>query len=155
MRTGQSCNRLPVQFTGGMGLFDDFFKGWLEGPSSGFESREFPFLSASNALLVDVKETDDSIQIVAEMPGLKKDDINVVIQDNYLTISGERQSDHEEKTGGFLRREISKGTFKRAFQLPDSALGTEVKADYKDGLLKLVIPKKEESKPKKVEVKIS
>lgn len=158
MRVRQTSSRLPVHFTGGLfndSFLNNFVKGWLDRPESQIEGFAFPCSgSEQSAPRVDIKKDNDKIQIAAEIPGMKKDEIAVIVQDNILSISGERKNDREEKREGFVRREISRGSFKRSFQLPDTALGEKVSADYKDGILTLEIPIKEEAKPKKVEVKI-
>ncbi len=132
---------------------DRVIRDWFGiSPFEGLVSRE-EFAPVSFPR-VDVKENDSLITIVAEIPGMKKDDIKVLIEENFLTISGERKYEHEEKQEGFLRREISRGSFTRSFTLPESAATERMEATYKDGFLSLTIPKKEEAKPKQIEVKV-
>jgi HSP20 family protein len=101
----------------------------------------------------DVSETDEEIIVKAELPGMSVEDIDVTLTDGLLTIKGERKMDKEDKGENYRRIERKFGSFSRSFKL-----GVEVKADtidasYKDGILTLTLPKAEDSKPKRVEVK--
>lgn len=104
---------------------------------------------------VDVAESENDFTVHAELPGLRKEDIQVTLEDNMLTITGERKYEDEQKDKQFYRRERAYGTFKRTF-----GLGTEVDADkiaatYKDGLLILTLPKSEAAKPRQIDVTVS
>ncbi|MDX1707214.1 MAG: Hsp20/alpha crystallin family protein [Desulfobacterales bacterium] len=101
---------------------------------------------------VDMFDDGDKIVIKAELPGMDKKDISVDIQDRVLTLSGKRSYDNEVKEENYYRRERSYGTFKRAFSLPDAVDSDKIKADFKDGVLKVEIPKPEEKKPKQITV---
>lgn len=105
--------------------------------------------------LVDIAETKDDIIVKAEIPGMKKDDIKVVIQDNVLTLKGEKQEEKQEKDKTYHRVERSYGSFERSFSLPVSVQVDQVKADYKEGVLTINLPKAEEAKPKEVSVNVS
>jgi HSP20 family protein len=101
---------------------------------------------------VDVYENEDAIVVKAELPGVDKDKIAVDLQDRVLTIKGERSSDREEKKDRFYRRERIHGSFERAFSLPDGVNPDAIKAEYKDGVLKIEVPKPEGAKPKRITV---
>ena len=101
---------------------------------------------------VDIYDKDDHIVIKAEIPGVDKKDITVDIKDRVLTLKGERSSDNEEKKDNFYRRERTFGKFERSFSLPAQVDLDKVKADYKDGILKIEIPKPEGQKPKEVTI---
>ncbi len=105
------------------------------------------------APLVDVTEDDKEYLIKAELPEVKKDDVKVSVQDGVLTISGERKSEKEEKGKKYHRTEWAYGSFSRSFTLPDDADADKVAGDFKDGVLKVHVPKSEKAKPKKIEVK--
>ena len=101
---------------------------------------------------VDIYDNDDHIVIKAEIPGVDKKDITVDIKDGVLTLKGERSSDNEERKDNFYRRERTFGKFERAFTVPAEVDLDKIKADYKDGVLKIEIPKPEERKPKQVTI---
>lgn len=101
---------------------------------------------------VDMFDDDDKIVIKAELPGMDKKDISVDIENRVLTLSGERNYDNEVKEENFYRREIASGKFKRAFNLPADVDSDKIKAEFKDGVLKVEIPKPEEHKPKQITV---
>jgi HSP20 family protein len=101
---------------------------------------------------VDVSENDDAIVVKAELPGVDKRDISVDLNDRILTIKGERSSEKEEKDETFHRRERVHGSFERRFTLPAAVKADKIKADYKDGILRIEVPKSEEAKPKKITV---
>ncbi len=102
----------------------------------------------------DIEETDKEFRIVFELPGMEKKDIKVSVEDNVLTVSGERKDRTEEKDKNYVRSEIRCGTFSRSFSLPRTVDVNNVAADYKDGLLTVSLQKTEESKPKEIEVKV-
>ena len=96
----------------------------------------------------DIKETDDNYELIVDLPGFKKEDIHVDIEDGYLTISAERNSESEKKDdkGNFVRRERSYGSFSRSFDV-SSVKTDDITGEYKDGVLTLTMPKKEENVP--------
>ena len=106
------------------------------------------------APLVDIVEDDKNYVIKAELPGLKKEEIKVGVQDDVLTISGERKYEKEEKDKKFHRIERAFGSFMRSFTIPDDSDGEKVSAEFKDGILRVHLPKTEKVKPKQVEVKV-
>jgi HSP20 family protein len=104
--------------------------------------------------LVDVTEDEKEFLIKAELPEVKKEDVKVTVENGALHIAGERKFEKEEKTKKYHRIERAYGTFERCFVLPEGTNGDAVTADYKDGLLKVHLPKKEEAKPKPLEVMV-
>ena len=106
------------------------------------------------APLVDIVEDDNEYLIKAELPEVKKDEVKVTVQDDVLTITGERQYEKEEKEKKYHRVERAYGSFARSFTLPEDADGEKVAAEFKDGVLKVHLPKSEKARPKTIEVKI-
>jgi len=105
--------------------------------------------------LVDIEESEKEYLIKAEIPEMKKEDVKIAVQDDALSISGERKSEKEEKGKKYHRVERSYGSFLRSFTLPDDADGTKITAEYKDGVLRLHLPKSEQATPKAIEVKVA
>jgi HSP20 family protein len=103
---------------------------------------------------VDISETDAEYLIKAELPEVKKEDVKLTVHDNVLTITGERKYEKEEKGKKYHRVERSYGSFVRSFTLPESVDEANVKAEYKDGVLSLHLPKTEKVKPKAIDVKV-
>jgi len=101
---------------------------------------------------VDIYDNDNNIVIKAELPGIDKKDIVVDVKDRFLTLKGERSSENEVKKDKFHRRERTYGKFERVFSLPMEVDPDKIKADYKDGVLKIDIPKLEKQKPKQITV---
>jgi HSP20 family protein len=105
--------------------------------------------------VVDISESDGEYLIKAELPEVKKEDVKVTVEDGVLTIQGERRQEKEEKGKRYHRVERSYGSFVRSFTLPESVDEGGVKAEYKDGVLNLHLPKSEKVKPKAIDVKVS
>lgn len=103
---------------------------------------------------VDVEESDKEYAFSLELPGLQKGDIHVEVQEGVLTIRGERKAEKEEKGRNFLRQEQHYGAFRRCFTLPRDAVAESVKASYKEGVLKVCVPRSEKAKPKAVDVSV-
>lgn len=103
---------------------------------------------------VDIYETDHSLVFKAEIPGIDPKDLEVRVEDGTLYLKGERKYEHEVKEESYHRVERSYGSFARTFSLPRTINTEEIKADYKDGLLTLTMPKKEEAKPKTVKINV-
>lgn len=101
---------------------------------------------------LDVQEDKDKFTIRVELPGLKREDIDVSLQDDALVISGERQSEKVEEGVEIHRQERFYGKFQRALTLPEPVAADAVKADYKDGVLTVTLPKREEAKPKQIDI---
>ncbi len=104
---------------------------------------------------VDISETEGEYVIKAELPEVKKDDVKVTLEEGVLTIQGLRRQEKEEKTTKYHRIERSYGTFVRSFSLPDQVNESGVKAEFKDGMLNLHIPKSEKAKPRAIEVQVA
>ena len=101
---------------------------------------------------VDLYEKDDHFVIKAELPGVDKKNIAIDLKDRVLTLSGERSYENEVKEENYYRKERSYGKFQRAFTLPADVDSDKIKAEFKDGLLQIEIPKPEEQKPKQVTI---
>lgn len=101
---------------------------------------------------IDISETEDEFLITAELPGMKKEDISVNLDNNRLTISGERKFEKEESGKKFHRVETSYGTFNRSFQLPDNVEEESISASYENGLLNISIKKTEDKIKKKIKI---
>ncbi len=125
-------------------LFDDFFY-----PAGGRENATAVW---NWNPVVDVYENDDHFVIKADLPGLDKKDIALDVKEGVLTIKGERHSDEEVKNENAYCRERVYGRFERAFRLPRDVDAEKITADYKDGVLKIEIPKPEEVKPKQITI---
>ena len=102
---------------------------------------------------IDIKETDQNIQIKADLPGMKKEDINISVDEDQLIIRGERKIEKEEKDKDYVRVERSYGSFYRSFNIGVPVKSDQIEASYKDGVLEVVLPKAEAKKPKKIEIK--
>ncbi len=124
-------------------LFDSFF-------------GRFPVVRGEGVWtpVVDIEETDDDIIVTAEIPGLNKDEIKITSTGNTLTISGERKREKEEKGKTYHRIERSYGKFVRTISLPVEVDPDRTKATYKDGLLKIVLPKPESKRPKEITIDV-
>jgi HSP20 family protein len=104
---------------------------------------------------LDVFEDEDRISVQVELAGMKKEDFDISLQDDMLTISGERKSESEKREGESFRSERSFGAFSRSITLPSPVKAEEVKATYEDGVLTVTLPKAEEAKPKKIQVNLN
>jgi HSP20 family protein len=112
-----------------------------------------PWMSGWTPAL-DVYEDKDQFVVKVELPGMKKDDIEVSLHNGSLTISGERKSELERKEEGVYRAERYFGRFQRTVDLPMSVAEDKVKAEYRDGILSIALPKTEEAKPKQISVNV-
>jgi len=104
---------------------------------------------------VDVAETERAFHIHAELPGVKKEDIKVNVNDGVLTLSGHRKSKSEDKKKKYHRIERSYGFLSRSIALPDDVMPEKVEASFQDGVLEVDLPKSKDEKPKQVDVKIN
>ncbi len=102
--------------------------------------------------LCDIYEDGDDIVVKAELPGLDRNDIDVQVENNILTIRGERKREKEVKSDNLYRTERSYGAFSRSFTLPVTVDTERIKAEYKDGVLHVTLPKLEEAKPRRIKV---
>jgi HSP20 family protein len=101
---------------------------------------------------VDVFEGDDSYVIKAELPEVKREDVKIHLENNRLTISGERRMENEENRHNYHRIERTYGSFSRSFALPSDILPDQIKASFNDGMLKVTVPKTETAKPRTIEI---
>jgi HSP20 family protein len=124
-------------------LFNSFF----DTPTNGSAARRW-------VPAVDLVETDDHYVLKADLPGLSEDDVNVEVEDNVLTVSGERKSENEDKREGYVRVERSYGAFRRSLRLPKGVNPEAVNATFDKGVLEVSIPKPEEAKPRKVAIQV-
>ncbi len=129
-------NQLP-------GLLNSFFNADLDPWSTDNYSDMNSTLPA-----VNIKETEDDFQVSVAVPGFKKDDFNIELDNNILTISSEKEMENEVEGEKYTRREFSYQSFKRTFTLPELVDEEKISAKYENGILNVVIPKKEEAKPK-------
>ena len=111
-----------------------------------------PLLSVRDSAKVDIKEYDDKLEVVADVPGFKKDDINIKLEKGYLTISGEVKEEKEDNGAKYLHKEIGSRSFQRSFYLGDTIDIQNIDAHYKDGLLSIVLPKSEKEKYKEIKI---
>jgi HSP20 family protein len=131
-------------FTPTWKLFDEAFDHFFNEPSS-----LRPWSPA-----VDISETENELVLTADLPGLKKNEIQVKLENGTLTLSGERKFEKEDKSSGYHRIERSYGSFKRCFQLPDTVDANKVDATYQDGVLRVTLAKKEVAKPRTIDVAV-
>lgn len=124
---------------------DQIFNGMYPGAEEDAETMQW-------TPRVDLSETDDAYLIHMDVPGIKREDLEINYQDGTLTIRGHRQESHEEERGSVVRMERSYGRFFRSFSLPTSIQTENISASYEDGVLKINVPKAEESKPKRIEL---
>ena len=103
---------------------------------------------------IDIKEQNGKYLLKADLPGINKKDIHVELKDGYLTLKGERKSEHEDKNDNYHRVERTYGIFQRSFLVPEGLTEKDIKAKYHDGVLELSIPVPKVEKPKAVEVKV-
>ena len=128
-------------FPAGLRVFQDTVNRLFSEPSAR------PWVPA-----VDIRETENELIFKADVPDIEMKDIDVHMENGTLTIRGERKFKEEGEMGGWHRLERSYGTFERVFALPDTVNPEEVKADYKNGVLTITVPKKEVAKPRQIKV---
>lgn len=103
---------------------------------------------------VDMIDCDGEVVVRAELPGLDKEEVHVSLVGSSLSIEGEKKSETEEKKENYYRRERTYGSFQRILDLPDNVDGGKADASFKNGILEIRLPKREEAKPKQIEVKV-
>ncbi|MBN2406340.1 MAG: Hsp20/alpha crystallin family protein [Elusimicrobia bacterium] len=131
-------------------LFNLSFSQWPD------ENRGTLPASYSWAPSIDVQNRKDKLVVKAELPGMEKDDVKITLEDNYLVIKGEKkqEDEKEDKDKGYYHRECVYGSFQRAVSLPADVDAGKIDASYKNGVLKITLPKKEEAKPKQIDINI-
>jgi len=122
--------------------------------SYGPEGREEALATTSFAPAVDVYEDEHNVTLKIEVPGIDEKDIDVRIENNVLTVHGERKFEKDEKEENFRRVERQYGSFTRTFTLPTTVDAEKVSAHYDKGILKVALPKKAEAKPKQIKVSV-
>ena len=125
------------------GFFDD---DWMVAPFNRL---------AGWAPALDVAETDDAVVVKAEIPGMESKDLDISMSGDVLTLKGEKKEEKEEKTKTFHRVERSYGAFSRSVRMPCPVDAGKVEATYKDGVLRISLPKKEEAKTRSIAVKVA
>ena len=124
-------------------LFDDAGRSWR---------TDEPAATTNWSPAVDIFETEGEIVVKAELPGMDRKDITLHLENNVLTLRGERKFEKETKDENYHRIERSYGSFSRSFSIPATVDEEKIHADYKDGVLKILLPKKEQAKPKQIKI---
>src|SRR5262245_27208662 len=124
-------------------LFDDAGRTWRNDESSA---------TTTWSPAVDIFETEGEIVVKAELPGMERKDITLNLERNVLTLKGERRFEKETKDENYHRIERSYGGFSRTFSIPATVAEEKIHAEYKEGVLKIVLPKKEQAKPKQIRI---
>ncbi len=124
-------------------LFEDAGRGWR---------GDEPVSTTSWSPAIDIFETEGEIVVKAELPGMDRKDISLNLENNVLTLKGERKFEKETKEENYHRIERSYGGFGRTFSIPSMVDEEKIRADYKDGVLKIILPKKEQAKPKQIRI---
>jgi len=128
-------------------LFD-----WTLGRRSG---EDLGLLQGEWVPAIDVAENENSVFVKVELPGMSEKDVDVNILGNTLTVKGEKKKEEEKKEQNYYRLERSYGSFQRSVTLPSAVEAAKCKASFKDGVLEIEMPKKEEAKPKQIKVNVS
>ncbi len=118
------------------------------------DGREENLTTSTFAPPVDVYEDEHNVTLKIEVPGIDEKDLDIRVENNTLTVHGERNFEKEEKEENYRRVERQYGSFTRSFTLPNTVNADEVKADYEKGVLKISLPKKPEAKPKQIKVNV-
>ena len=138
---------LPSIF--GENLFDDFFDDvpFFDNRAENQIEKKLYGRHAHNVMKTDIKETDDGYELIVDLPGFKKDELNLDLTDGYLTISASKglDKDEEDKKGKYIRKERYSGACSRSFYVGDAVTQDDVKAKFENGVLTLEVPKKEEA----------
>ena len=130
-------------------IFEDAFRG-----SRGASEEEWA-LGGSWAPSVDIYEQEGNLVLKAELPGIDPKDVDVHVENNVLTLRGERKLDSEVKRESYHRVERAYGSFTRSFTVPSVVHQETIKADYRDGVLRVTLPKKDEARPRQINVSVT
>jgi HSP20 family protein len=128
-------------------VLDEAFANWP------FQQENGSSITSSWYPACDVFEDKDSVKIVAELPGVKPEDVKLSLEHNLLTIRGEKKQEAEEKSERIHRYERTYGAFERAFVLPNTVDGDKITAEYQNGVLTVVVPKVERARPREIPVR--
>ena len=131
-------------------IFDDAFRG-----ASRPGTEEDWALGGSWAPAVDIFENEGTLVLKAELPGIDLKDVDVRVENNVLTLRGERKFESEVKREQYHRVERAYGTFSRSFTLPSVVDTEKIKAEFKDGVLRVTLPQREEAKPKQISIAVT
>lgn len=150
----RSCKMAIIRFNPNQGLFT--LKSNMDRLFDDFFSDNWDAPKRSDQILppVDVFENKNEFVLHVEVPGIKKDDIKITFENNYLNISGEKKSTDERKNENYHQLERSFGKFHRSISIPAGIMLDKINAEYQQGVLSITIPKAEEAKPKEIEVKV-
>ena len=137
---------LPSIF--GENLFDDFFDDvpFFDNRAENQIEKKLYGRHAHNVMKTDIKETDDGYELIVDLPGFKKDEIKVSLEDGYLTIEAAKgldEDEQEKKSGKYIRKERYAGSCQRSFYVGDNLTQEDIKGEFKHGILTLNVPKKE------------
>ena len=137
---------LPSIF--GENLFDDFFDDvpFFDNRAENQIEKKLYCRHAHNVMKTDIKETDDNYELIVDLPGFKKDEIKVSLDNGYLSIAAAKgldQDEQEKDTGKYIRRERYAGSCERSFYIGEDMTEEDIKGEFKHGILKLFVPKKE------------
>ena len=156
VNTTRNPELLPISSKAGLFSFDDFdhfFNDFLSNRWPRLLDWNTPNLSPTSFPRVDILDHDQSIEVQAALPGVKKEDVSVSIHHQTITISTtSKEEKKEEEPGKYFRREISHGQFQRTLALPDNIDDEQAKASFKDGILTVTILKTEKSKNKSITI---
>lgn len=133
---------------------EDMFDRYMKSFGALRQGTHEPIASGDWLPRVDIAETEGEFVVKAEIPEVKKEDVHVTVENGVITLKGERKQEKEEKGKKFHRVERYYGSFCRSFSLPENVDESRVKAEFKDGVLTVQLPKSAEAKPKALEVKI-
>lgn len=128
-------------------MFDEFFRDFSLGPWSGERLEWLPAL--------DLSESDDAVRVTAELPGVDPKEVDISLSEDLLTISGEKKTESKHKGRDYHRLERCFGAFSRSVRLPAPVDPDKVEATFKDGVLTINLPKREEAKTRKVKIEVN
>jgi HSP20 family protein len=132
------------------GEMNRLFSSFFDTPTPGNGTAARRWIPA-----MDLVETDDHFVLKADLPGVAESDVNIVFENNVLTVSGERRTEHEAKKDGYYRLERTMGSFSRSLTLPEGIDADAVGAKFDDGVLEVRIPKPAEAKPRRVQIGVA
>jgi HSP20 family protein len=145
-----TMNRFEQPFRGASALLEQINRAFGDmGGRTGGESNLTPWAPA-----VDIYETEHELVVKADLPEVNPQDLDIRVENNILTIRGERKFENKVNEENYLRVERAYGSFSRSFSLANSVKSDAIKADYQNGVLTLSIPKREEAKPKQIKVNV-